>query len=335
MATPRVSILLPVFDGVRFLEPCLRSVARQELREWECVVVDDGSRDGSGELARSFARRDSRFRVVSRPHRGLVAALNAGLEQCRAPLVARMDADDVMHRERLAVQAAALDAEAALDAVGCRVRLFPRVALGAGMRAYERWLNGIDSPERVRAEAFVECPVAHPTLLIRREALRGLRYRDRDWPEDYDLVLRLLARDGRIRVLARRLLSWRHRPQRLSQVSPTYTPPRFTACKAAFLAEGFLSGGRHYVLWGYGGTGRALRGALDAHGKEPSAIVEVHPGRLGNRIHGAPVVPPEDLARLRGQPLVVSVAGAGPRGVIRDALARMGFRETVDYVCAA
>ncbi|MDJ0848123.1 MAG: glycosyltransferase family 2 protein [Myxococcota bacterium] len=335
MDAPRVSILLPVYDGARFLGPCLRSIARQTLPDWECIVVDDGSRDGSGDLARRFATRDPRFRVALRPHRGLVGALNHGLDHCRAPLVARMDADDLMHRERLARQVEALEGDARLEAVACRVRLFPRESLGEGMRAYERWLNGIDSPERVRAEAFVECPVAHPALLIRRRALQGLRYRDLDWPEDYDLVLRLLARGGRIGVVRRRLLAWRHGPGRLSRVGPAYATSRFTACKAAFLADGFLARSPHYVLWGYGGTGRALRGALRAHGKQPSAIVEVHPGRLGNRIHGAPVLPPEALAERRGEPVVVSVAGAGPRALIRDALARMGFRETVDYVCAA
>ncbi len=335
MRAPRVSILLPVFDGARTLAACLRSIERQGLREWECIVLDDGSRDGSRDLARRFAASDERFRVVSRPHRGLVAALNVGLAQCRAPFVARMDADDLMHRDRLALQVAALEDEPALDAVACRVRLFPREALGEGMRAYERWLNGIDSPERVRAEAFVECPVAHPALLMRRDALLALGYRDLDWPEDYDLVLRLLSTGGRIRVLGRRLLAWRHGPERLSRQSPRYATGRFTACKAAFLASGFLAGSERYVLWGYGGTGRALRGALREHGKEPSAIVEVHPGRLGNRIHGAPVVAPEDLEQHRGEPLVVSVAGAGPRALIRTALAEMGFRETRDFVCAA
>src|SRR5205085_494524 len=83
----------------------------------------------------------------------------AGLAHCRAPLVARMDADDLMHRDRLAAQIAALRADPGLVAVGCHVRLFPRAGLTEGLRAYERWLNGIDSAERLRAEAFVECPL--------------------------------------------------------------------------------------------------------------------------------------------------------------------------------
>ena len=109
---PRISVLLPVRDARATLGAALRSVARQREGRFECVVADDGSRDGSLAVARDFAARDPRFRVLELPRRGLVEALTAGLAACGAPLVARMDADDVMHRDRLAAavaQAALLD----------------------------------------------------------------------------------------------------------------------------------------------------------------------------------------------------------------------------------
>jgi cellulose synthase/poly-beta-1,6-N-acetylglucosamine synthase-like glycosyltransferase len=332
---PRVSILLPAYCAQATLASALSSIERQTEGNWDCVIVDDGSSDATADIAREFAARDPRFRLLCIPHGGLVGALNHGLAACRAALVARMDADDLMHRERLALQIRALEREPDLDALGCHVRLFPRAGLAEGMRAYERWLSSIDSPQRVRAEAFVECPVAHPTLLIRSQVLKRMRYRERGWPEDYDLMLRLLAEGRRIGVLPRRLLCWRHAPERLSQSCGVYASARFTACKAAFLAEGFLSQSARYVLWGYGATGKALRKALLAHGRRPSHIVELHPGRLGTRIHGAPVIPPDALATLRDRPIVTSVAGAGPRQEIRADLHRMGFRECVDFVCAA
>jgi glycosyltransferase involved in cell wall biosynthesis len=273
--------------------------------------------------------------VVSAAHEGIVAALNRGLAHCRGTLVARMDADDWMHRDRLAAQRAALAADAGLAAVGTHVRLFPRRALGTGLRQYEQWLNGIDCPERVRAEAFVECPVAHPTLLLRRRVLDALRYRDAGWPEDYDLVLRLLAAGHRVGIVPRRLVGWRVRAESLTRTSPRYAIERFAACKAAFLAAGFLGASDEYVLWGYGDTGRGLRRALLEHGKRPTHVVEVHPGRIGNRIHGAPVITPEALAGLDGRPVVVSVAHEGPRAEVRAWMARHGRRETIDYVCAA
>ncbi len=332
---PRISILLPARDAAATLPACLRSIARQSLTTWECVVVDDGSRDATLACARRAARDDPRFVVVAADRRGIVAALNAGLARCRAGVIARMDADDLMHRDRLAAQLRLLDAEPALDAVGCHVRLFPRAALSDRHRAYERWLNGIDSPRAVRAEAYVECPLAHPTLTIRADVLRAFGYRERGWPEDYDLILRLLAAGREIGVVPRRLLAWRDAATRASRTDPTYALARFVECKAEFLARDVLARHERYVLWGYGHTGRALRRALLARGKRPSHIVELHPGRLGNVIGGAPVVPPDALPRLAPARVIVSVARAGPRAEIRRAMAAMGFREGDDFVCAA
>jgi glycosyltransferase involved in cell wall biosynthesis len=331
----RVSILLPAYSAEATLAAALRSIQRQTETRWECVVVDDGSPDATGAIAQGFAERDPRFLILRLPHGGLVRALNRGLDWCSAPLIARMDADDLMHRERLALQIRALDGDPDLDGLGCHVRLFPRAALAEGMRQYERWLCSIDSPDRVRTEAFVECPVAHPTLMIRSELLKQMRYRERGWPEDYDLILRLMAAQSRIGVLPRRLHCWRDGADRLSRSSPVYAIERFTACKAAFLAEGFLTRSAEYVLWGYGATGKGLRRALLEHGRRPSHIVELHPARLGTRIHGAPVIPPEALETLRHRPIIASVAGAGPRQEIRGDLHRMGFREEIDFVCAA
>jgi len=333
--TPGISVLLPMRDAASTIETALRSVQRQTEADLECVIVDDGSRDEGPARVRRLANTDPRLRLVERPRRGLVPALLAGLDACRAPFIARMDADDWMHRTRLARQRAALESHPAWSAVGCHVRLFPRSALGPGMRAYESWLNGLRSEHEIARDAYVECPVAHPTLMGRAKALRELGYRDRGWPEDYDLVLRALAAGHRIGVVPERLLGWRHGVDRLSQRSPVYDDRRFTECKASFLSEGFLAEHRRYALWGFGATGRALRRALQEHGREPAYILELHPGRLGNRIHGAPVVHPDDLGALPAIPLLASVAGASARAEIRRHLERRGRVEGRDFLCVA
>jgi glycosyltransferase involved in cell wall biosynthesis len=335
LSEPLVSVLLPAFDADATLASCLRSLQRQSESRWECVLVDDGSRDGTQRVAASFADRDPRIRLLACEHRGLVESLCRGLEACRAPLVARMDADDCMHRDRLAWQLRALAEQPALSAVGSQVRIFPRHSLTPGRRRYESWLNQVETPLQVRSEAFVECPIAHPTLCARRDVLDRFAWRDRGWPEDYDLILRMLEAGLDLAVVPRRLLAWRDAPQRLSRNADAYRLERFTACKAAFLAGGLLANSSEYVLWGYGDTGRQLRRALLAHGRQPSHIVELHPGRLGQRIHGSPVVSPTALRTLPRRPIVASVAGAGPREQIRATLTEMSFRETIDFVCAA
>jgi len=335
MSTPAISVLLPAFDAARTLELALRSVQRQTELDWECIVVDDGSRDATAAIAERVAQNDARVRVVRIAHGGIVAALSAGITECRAPLVARMDADDLMARERLELQRRALESQPALAAVGCHVRLFPRAHLRDGSLHYEHWLSSIATADDVEREAFIECPVAHPTLMLRRAVLAEFGYRDLGWPEDYDLVLRLLAAGQRIGVVPRRLLHWRDAPTRLSRTSENYGIPSFVRCKAAFLASGFLRAEARYVLWGFGDTGKALAGALASHGKNPAAIIELHPGRLGQLIRGVRVVPPAALREMPRLPVVVSVSGLVARSEIRAALTTMGFREGPDYVVAA
>jgi glycosyltransferase involved in cell wall biosynthesis len=335
VTTPRVSVLLPARDAAATIEDALASLRRQTLADWECVVVDDASRDDTAERVNAAARRDTRIALVRGEGRGIAPALTTGLAHTRGTYVARMDADDLMRRERLAQQVAALEADPSLAGVGARVRIFPRAGLGEGWRAYERWLNAIDTPERVCAEAFVENPIVHPTLCVRREVLVRHGWQVRGWPEDYDLVLRLLAAGLRLAVVPARLLAWRDHPRRLTRTHADYAQSRITALKAHYLAEGLLAAHDRYVLWGYGDTGRALRRALAALGKVPSHVVELHPGRLGQTIHGAPVVPPDAVRTLRHVPLVASVAGVEARTEIRAFLDRLGRRETVDYVCAA
>jgi glycosyltransferase involved in cell wall biosynthesis len=332
---PQVSVLLPAFNAAASLSAALRSVARQTEPNFECVVVDDGSTDGTRELARAVAAADPRFRIISQPHRGIVAALNAGLAECRGELVARMDADDVMARRRLELQAAELRRRPTWAGLGCHVRFFPRQSLTDGLKNYERWLCAIDGAEDVRREAFVECPIAHPTLVSRRRVLASVGYRDVAWPEDYDLVLRLLAAGHELGMLPQRLLHWRDGSGRLSRRSERYALSAFVECKAEFLARGFLATVERYLLWGFGDTAKALCAALSRRGKQPAAIIELHPGRLGQLIRGVRVIAPRDLPAQPRLPLVVSVAGAGPRGEIRAALAGMGFWEMRDYLCCA
>ena len=101
------------------------------------------------------------------------------------------------------------------------------------------------------------------------------------------------------------------------------------------MARGFLAHDDRYILWGYGDTGKSLARALARRGKRPAAIIEVHPRRLGQLIAGVPVVAPTALDGLERMPVVVSVAGLAPRTEIRATLARIGFSELRDFVCAA
>lgn len=326
-------MLLPAFDAGSSLVSALRSVRRQTAASFECVVVDDGSRDATPDIVRRFAAADPRFRLVQRPHAGLVAALTAGLAECRAPVIARMDADDLMRRDRLEAQLALLSSGATLAAVGAHATLVPRAALKEGALEYERWIASIDSPERLLQDLFVECPIVHPTLCIRTSVIRELGWRDRGVPEDYDLVLRLVEAGHRIGVVPRSLLLWRQGDARLQRTSPAYSHGAFARVKAEFLARGFLRAAPEYCLLGFGNSGKRMRAALAREGRTPAVIVDIH--RKGNVSDGVPIVGPDVIATLPKRPIIVSVSGVEGRSAVRRELAALGFVESRDFVCAA
>jgi hypothetical protein len=328
---PRVSVLIAARDAQQTLPAALRSVARQRFSSWECIIVDDGSKDQTAEVIQDFATQDARFSLVTTDGVGVIAARNLGLAQCRGELIALLDADDLMHRDRLALQEQALEQHPEWSGVGSWVRYFPRRKVRDGRLAYEYWLNQPRSPQQIAQERFLEMPLGHPTLLLRQEVLRQQAWQDVDWPEDWDLLLRLID-DGHVfGVLPKVLHSWRLDAQSLSQQSSAYTQESFTRCRASFLTAGPLHEHERYHLLGYGRTGKQLRRALEKHHKRCHTIVEVHPARIGQVIDHAPVIALEDLGQLDPTlPLLCSVANSEARVVIRQALRQAGRCEGTD-----
>ena len=334
--TPQVSVLLPVRDGAATLEECLDSLRAQTLADHEVVAVDDGSTDGTPALLQRAARRDPRLRVARTGARGITPALNAALAMARAPLVARMDADDVAHPDRLLRQARRLAEDPATDVLGCRVRLFGSRIANRGMRAYVDWLNGLIDHEAIVRDLYVESPLAHPSVMMRAAALRGLGgYREFDGPEDYDLWLRAHARGLRFGKDPEVLLDWRDPPSRLTRRDPRYGPDRFRAVKLERLLEGLLRSAPPLVVWGAGPIGKAWSRALQARGQRVAAFIEVDPRKLGRVLHGAPVLPLSRAASVRGAVHLGAVGQPGARARIRAAAAELGLSDGRDFVAVA
>jgi len=332
MHTPAVSVLLPVYNDAGTVSRSIRSIRAQTFDDWELLVLDDGSTDGARERIRPFCRRDGRIRCLSLPHRGLPETLNAGLEVARGRLIARMDADDVSHPQRLDLQKMWLDRRPEIAAVSCRVRLFPRRSISDGMRAYEAWLNSLTRPEEIARDIFVESPLAHPSVLARRDVLEEVGGYRRGGPEDYDLWLRLHRRGHRFGKVPRFLLWWMDRPERISRRSPDYSREAFRRCKARHLA-GLLGPGACVILVG-NREARRMAVLLREKGVRVKGFVDIDPGRIGSRRKGVPVWGYEHLARHRPDCLVLSAVGSpGARELIRGRLAGLGFREGEEFLC--
>jgi len=335
---PRVSVILPVRNGGRWLGTAVDSILGQSLPELELIVVDDHSDDGA--LA-GLPGRDPRLRLLTNPGRGVSSAFNAGFGASRAPFVARMDADDVALPDRLEQQVRYLEEHPAVDICGACVEIFvsdgpAERSPAGGNRRYQAWLNACRAPDVIRCELFIESPIPNPTAMFRRRALRRLGgYRDPDWPEDYDLFLRADASGLRMGKPDAVLLRWRDHGRRLTRSNPRYARERFQAAKAHFLAGTRLRAGEHIVIWGAGPTGREMHDLLSGEGVSTAGFLDVHPRRIGGRKRGLPVWPIEHVDRLGDRFIVVAVGSAGARGRIRDFMRARGRCEGTDYLFVA
>jgi glycosyltransferase involved in cell wall biosynthesis len=343
----RISVAMPVRDAGVWVGEALASVLRQTETSFEVLAVDDGSSDGSRGILEEFARRDSRVRILetSPAARGIVAALNLALAAARAPYLARMDADDRMHPERLARQAAALDADPTLFGVTSRSAAFPAEELRDGMRAYLDWQNGLLTPADLARDRFIESPLLHPSVMFCVQPLRDnlSGWRDLGRPEDWDLFLRVFEADLRIARLPELLLEWRLHARQSTRTHPRYSEESLLALRAHFLARHLapvVAGGRPIWILGAGPVGKALVKALAVEGVVAEGLADVDPRKIGGVVRGAgrhwPVVAHETLRPITPRPFAVSaVAGAVARGRVRTELGRWGWSEGADFVVAA
>lgn len=184
---PVVSVIMPVRNGARWLGIAIDSLLAQTVPDLEILIVDDGSTDATPAILEGYAGRDSRIRVIRQDALGLVAALNRGLEEARAPLIARLDADDSAMPERLQRQLAYMQANTRIGLLGSWAQKIDAAGQSIG------WLKPVTDPEALAGLILRTNPMIHSTVMMRRDLIRRLGgYREAfRGAEDYDLWLRV------------------------------------------------------------------------------------------------------------------------------------------------
>jgi hypothetical protein len=190
MDSPYISVVMSVFNGQSFLSEAIESILNQTFRDYEFVIIDDGSTDKTAEILAEYAGRDQRIRVHRHENKGRAASLNIGIELSRAPYIARMDADDIALPDRLKDQIEYLDRHPEVGVLG---GAFDLISTNGRVLKTVRYPS--DDSE-LRPLILVDNPICHPAAVMRKDvALASGGYRkvilDAD---DYDLWLRISER---------------------------------------------------------------------------------------------------------------------------------------------
>ncbi|WP_051279668.1 glycosyltransferase family 2 protein [Chitinilyticum aquatile] len=208
MTDTLVSFVLPCFNAERYLQETIDAICLQTYTHWECVALDDGSTDGTLTILQAAAARDSRFRIISRENRGLIATLNEGVAAAKGEWIARIDADDICMPERLERQLARLQQTGA-DICGAWVRFF-------GDRQGEWHLPTTNAG--IRSMLLFNAALAHPTVLARRSLLLAHPYpANARHAEDYALWCELALAGATFTAVPEVLLAYRTHAGQITQ----------------------------------------------------------------------------------------------------------------------
>lgn len=247
MTIPDVSVLMPIHNGQRYLEESVRSLHDQTLRSWELVAVLDRCTDNTRKILESA--KDTRIRIVDARAAGMVAALNDGLQLCRADLVARFDVDDICEPTRLAAQRAYLREHPDIGVVGSSATLIDADGRSVGVRAV------VSGRAPVARRLLWRNALIHPSVMFRREAVLSLGGYSLACgrAEDYELWLRVAGAMD-IDNLDMPLIRYRIHPAQTSRVFRlheirfrTFAASRLRAAKRAGVSP--LGAMARHLVW--------------------------------------------------------------------------------------
>ncbi|MFZ5630277.1 MAG: glycosyltransferase [Spirochaetota bacterium] len=326
-----ISVLIPCHREGALLNRALDSVAHQTHPDWQLVLVCNNCDSETTAVAEAAAKADRRISLVTEPGPGIAYALNRGLSFCRGDYVARLDADDTMPADRLALQSAFLDQNRDVGLVSGQVRFV--TDMGIGYDQYVQHINGWRDHETIYRYRFVESPVAHPSVMFRRELVDRLgAYSTENVPEDYELWLRWLAAGVKFAKIPEVVLDWFDSTGRLSRTHDNYARAAFDSVRLRYLVQVLpqLSAGR--PLWVCGGRyARRKAARLQQMGIEVTGVVDVIPRRL-EKLQAMTY----DQLPAPGQLFLLSlVSNRAGYQVVEDVLTSKGYIPDRDFLLAA
>lgn len=248
---PLVSVVLPVYNQEAHIANAVQSILDQTLIDFELIIINDGSSDGTADVLKSF--QDPRIRIYSTTNRGISRALNFGIKLSKADIIARMDADDISHPERLQKQYDYLKSNKTIGLVSCCVSYGGNRKKNLGYAIYVDGINKLLAHQEMFNKRFQDSPMAHPSVMFKKSLFYKYGgYQESELPEDYELWLRWMNKGVLFHKLKDNLLIWNDLSDRISRNNEAYSDDNFNKVKANYLAEHLKKEGKLPPIWIWG-----------------------------------------------------------------------------------
>ena len=331
MKNPLISILIPFKNVDAFFEECLVSIQHQEYKNWEVIAVNDHSTDTSLNIAQQFSKNDSRFKILTNQDAGIITALRKAYTYSNGNYITRMDADDIMTKNRLSTMINALLEEGKGTLAIGQVHYFSEHGVNEGYRKYERWLNRLTAAGSNFKEIYKECVIPSPCWMVDRNDFDACNGFDEDrYPEDYDLAFRFYEQGLRCIPCSETLHHWRDYQTRTSRTSEHYAQNYFLELKLYYFLKLEHDPSKTIVVWGAGKKGKQIAKSLVDKKMDFKWICN-NPNKIGKDIYSTRLRHYSELEHTAKSLTIITVANEDEQKSIRSYLQKIGKIATKDF----
>ena len=327
-----ISILLPVRNAELFLSACLESIENQTETDWELIAIDDHSTDKSFEILNSFEKKmPKQIHVFKNEGKGIIPALKFAYSKCQGEFITRMDADDLMEKNKLASLKSLLEKNGRGHVATGLVKYFSETQLGDGYKRYEEWLNALSLENKNYEDIYKECVIPSPAWMCHRDDLEKCGgFEIQQYPEDYDLCFRFYKNNLKVVAAQNIIHHWRDYSNRTSRTDPNYANQHYFDLKLPYFLELDFDENRPLVIWGAGKKGKHLVKKL-VEQKIDFHWVSNNKKKNGKMIYDKLVQHFEKVNELEKPQVIVSVASPEGQVEILSFFQKKEMKKSKDY----
>lgn len=327
-----LSVIMPVYNTEKYLKESIESILNQSYKDFEFIIINDGSTDNSLNIINNYAQLDGRIKVISRENKGLVYSLNEGLNIAKGKYVARMDADDVSLPERLKKQVDFLEKHKEIDILATKASVIGDATEVIKSKNEEK-LNMLFKSEDARKILlnYWYC-LAHPSIMFRKSILEKLQGYKEYKSEDLDLWLRALKANFKIYKLNEKLIEYRiHKESKSNKDNEKFEGLKDgIKIKLNDVFGSEIKSDFRYVIWGASNGGRITKEIANNYFKDSKCAGFIDKFKEG-KFEDSTIFKPEQINDI-GFDYVFIATEPGKEEAINK-LENIGLKSIDDFLC--